>query len=559
MLELLSRDCSGRISKLTLGDRNIVLPELAVVINPGKMIITPAELKKEFGAKLIITNAYLIKRSRLMEDISKRGLHDFLNFDGMIMTDSGAYQTMFGSSINLTNKEIIEFQEKIKPDIGTFLDVTSGDLKYDDAKKTVLETIKRAKECKLLTENSKISWMAPIQGGEHLDLVKKCAKSVGKLDFDAYAIGSIVPKMIRYDFKTVCQQIITAKMNIPSNKPLHAFGLGLPSFMSLAVAIGSDIFDSAAYALYAYDNRYMTNYGTHRLEELIELPCSCPICTKYTVKELIELENSAKVKELARHNLYVTFAELRSIRQAIRDNSLWELVQQRARAHPALLEALQFVLKKYRKYLLGNEPISKKSALRWCGEESKYRPEVLRAKKMVKGVKSKKYFVKKPFGKVPIELKGVYPFGQSIVPDQVEPIGKASNSDIVNKTIEYQFSSKFKTSFSTEVSRKTGRIRRVWKNKKLLGTIRPHDGFFIPTLEGSKYIKMKTVEVPSEILEHVKSGRSLFTKFVERTDDIYPGEEVLIVSDSKPIITGMALLNKKEIKDFKKGVAVKLR
>jgi len=551
MIELLNRDAAGRISKLTIGKRSLILPEIAIVIDPRKMVIEPKQLQKEFGANLLITNAYLIKKY----NVKIKNLHKDFKFDGIIMNDSGAYQAMYGGSVNTTNKEIIKFQEKIRPDIGTFLDVPSRDLPYKEANKTVLETIKRAKEAKRLTKNSKLLWAAPIQGGEHLDLVKKCAKALSKLDFDIYPVGSIVPKMVRYDFKTVCDQIITAKQNVPADKPLHAFGLGLPSFMSLAVACGADIFDSAAYALYAYDDRYMTLEGTKHLNELAELPCTCPVCTNYTAKELKDAKRKDRQKLLARHNLYVTFGELRTIRQAIRENNLFELVQQRCRAHPKLLEAFIHVITKHKKYFSDNDPITKKSALFWS-QESEFRPEVVRAKEKIKQMKYKKYFNKQPFGKVPVGLKNIYPFSQSITPDN--PKVRAPADLIFSQTVEYLYG-KTKIKPKVEVSRKTGRTRRAFYKGRLIGTFRPSDGMFLPTMDGAKHLKLKKVFVNKDAAEYAVKGKSVFAKFVKKTDNIIPGEEVAVYYNKKLLAVGRALMNSKEMKDFNRGAAIKIR
>ena len=559
MFELKERDAAGRISKWTVNKREVTLPEIAIVINPGKMLISPSELQKEFRHDLIITNAYIIQKSELKSKIQKQGLHKFFKFSGTIMTDSGAYQAMYGRELPITNKDIIKFQEKIKPDIGTFLDVPSRDLQLREAKKTVLETTKRAKECKSLTKNSKLLWSAPIQGGEHLALVKRSAQQLAKLNFDIYPVGSIVPKMMRYDFKTVCEQIITAKMFLPSNKPVHAFGLGLPSFMSLAVAIGADVFDSAAYALYAYDDRYMTLEGTHSLEELSELPCSCPVCSKHTAKEIKTADRLERQNLLARHNLYVTLSEIKTIRQAIRENNLWELVQQRARAHPRLLEALSFVLKKYKKYFLENDPVSKKSAFFYLGEESKHRPEIIRAVEKLKKIKTKRFFKKEPFGKIPSGLKNFYPFSQSIIPEHRDSKIRIKSSEIFSKSIEYQFK-KTRIKPNLDVSRKTGRIRRAFHKNKLLGTFRPSDGFFLPSIYGAGLIKMKKVFVDKYAAEYIKKGKSLFAKFITKTDkDIFPGEEVSIYHKRKLLAVGKALLNSKEMKEFQRGTPVKIR
>ncbi|NIM45993.1 MAG: tRNA-guanine transglycosylase, partial [Nitrososphaeria archaeon] len=61
-------------------------------------------------------------------------------------------------------------------------------------------------------------------------------------------------------FDLLVDMILTSKMNLPPNRPLHLFGAGHPLMFSLAVAMGCDLFDSAAYSIYAKENRYMTEY-----------------------------------------------------------------------------------------------------------------------------------------------------------------------------------------------------------------------------------------------------------------------------------------------------------
>lgn len=95
-----------------------------------------------------------------------------------------------------------------------------------------------------------------------------------------------------------------------------------------------------------------------------------------------------------------------------------------------------------------------------------------------------------------------------------------------------------------------------------MGTIRAEDGFFIPSVKGAGLLKkhMKKVVIKDpEVVTLIKRGKSVFAKFVSKADDILPGEEVA-VSDGKNIIAvGQALLNSKEIKEFERGVAVKVR
>ena len=92
------------------------------------------------------TNAYIIQKN-FKEAAAEKGLHDFLNFNGSIMTDSGAYQLLIYKGIETIPREIVHFQEEINTDIATILDIPTGwgvSKKY--ARYTVNETIKRAKK-----------------------------------------------------------------------------------------------------------------------------------------------------------------------------------------------------------------------------------------------------------------------------------------------------------------------------------------------------------------------------------------------------------------------------
>ena len=71
------------------------------------------------------------------------------------------------------------------------------------------------------------------------------------------------------------------------------------------------------------------------------MPCSCEVCTKYTPDDLRAMPKEKRRDLIAQHNLHVSFAELRLIGQAIYEGSLMELVEERCRAHPALLEAVR--------------------------------------------------------------------------------------------------------------------------------------------------------------------------------------------------------------------------
>lgn len=377
VFEIEERDIMGRTGTIHTKTGRIRTPVLLPVINPMKRTISPEELEREFRCDAIITNAYILHKN-LRDEAIKKSIHKLFDFSKSIMTDSGAYQLLVYGQVDVSSSEIITFQEKIDSDIAVILDVpTGGSASYRHARDTVMETIRRAKESETIRTKEGLLWVGPVQGGTNLDLVQLCAEEMGKLDFDIHAIGSPTQLMEQYRFDLIVELIMSAKMNLPLQRPVHLFGAGHPMMFSLAVMLGCDIFDSAAYALYAAEGRYMTNHGTVRIRNLKEPICVCPVCRRMDPQEINQLPPNEREIVISRHNLYVSLNEIRKIRQAIYDGRLWEFVEMRVRAHPKLLQSL-YGLKKYSKYLERFTPLIKKRGIFYCGKTSLSRPETIR-------------------------------------------------------------------------------------------------------------------------------------------------------------------------------------
>jgi 7-cyano-7-deazaguanine tRNA-ribosyltransferase len=374
--ETKEKDLLARIGKLKTKSGTVETPLLFPVINPHIQLVPPQKLKDDFGFEAVITNAYILKK-RFQNTPIREGLHQFLGFDGAVMTDSGAYQILVYGEVDVGQAEIVAYQERIGSDIATILDIPTGwKVTKEQAAKTVTETLRRAKSFFKTKTRDDILWVGPVQGGRHLDLVARSAVAMGKLPFQIHALGSPTEVMENYRFDVLVDMIMTAKMKLPIERPLHLFGAGHPMMFSLAVALGCDFFDSAAYALYARENRYMTENGTWRLSELDYFPCQCPKCTSETPKEVMSESPKARETFLAEHNLYVCKAELNRIKQAIRDGRLWEHLEMRAHAHPALLTAIK-KLKNYGDFIEKHSPTAKRSGLFFFNSVGLARPEVI--------------------------------------------------------------------------------------------------------------------------------------------------------------------------------------
>ncbi|RLG57666.1 MAG: tRNA guanosine(15) transglycosylase TgtA [Hadesarchaea archaeon] len=446
IFEILHRDGLGRIGKLTTAHGKVTTPTLMPVIDPSNVIMTPTEIRQEVGAELMMTNAYLIKK-RYGGEAVENGVHGILGYNGPIMTDSGGYQILRYGSVETSPEDIVRYQDAISPDIATILDVPTGaHTTRKKAEETVQITTERAREAIRLRSNQRVMWCGPVQGGLFCDLVAKSAREIGKLDYHIHAIGSPVELLEEYRYAELVDLVMTAKQNLPLSRPIHLFGAGHPMMLALAVAMGCDLFDSAAYVLYAREGRYLTPEGTFHLEKLSYFPCECPVCVKNSPEKVRELSEEKRVRFLATHNLHVTFGELRRIRESIIEGKLWEHVQVRCRSHPLLLEGFRRLLR-YSSFIERFDPVTKKSAFYYSGGESAMRPEVLRHSrrleerysppplpvlailpafdrerpKLPEPERTHLVRVIPPFGAIPEELDEVYPLGQLQVPKELDP------------------------------------------------------------------------------------------------------------------------------------------
>lgn len=376
--EIHERDLAGRIGVLKTKTATIETPALFPVVNHVKSLV-PIKTISRIGYQQIIANAYLISKHSKRTAIRK-GIHRLLGFGGAIMTDSGAYQILSHGHVEVEPSEIIRFQEAIGSDIAVILDIpTPSNASRNEAEESVEITIERAKQSIKQRKRKDILWSGPVQGGNHTDLVEKSAQAMAKLPFDIYAIGSPTTIMEQYQYSNLVDLVTTAKRHLPLQTPVHLFGAGHPAMFALAVAMGCDLFDSAAYALYARDGRYLTADGTLHLEDLGDLPCECPICVNTTPKDLTGLDEQRREQSLAEHNLYVSIREVKQIKQAIRRGTLWELLRMRCTTHPRLWEGF-LRLTQYAEELEKTDPLPTphQAGITFVGPQDLSRPEVLR-------------------------------------------------------------------------------------------------------------------------------------------------------------------------------------
>ncbi len=388
MFEISKTDLAGRIGTLYTNHGKIETPAFVPVIHPVKQTI-PSKKIKEIGFDLVITNAYITRNSYGDEAI-KRGIHDIIDFDSAVMTDSGGYQVLEYGDVEVSPPEMANFEKGILTDFAIPLDKPTGfGLPLKKAEAYVKHTLKVSKQTLEDSEDNGQIWIGPIQGGEHFELVAKSTKSLVKIGFQMLALGSPVEFMESYEYRLLAQMIVAAKKQMPHSIPLHLFGAGHPLTIPFAIALGCDTFDSASYMLYAKKLRYMTDDGTRYLKDITIFPCNCEICSKYTPDEFRQLDETEKINQLAIHNLYAIKLEVDRVKQAIHEGRLWEYVIKKARAHPKLFEMIEVMTENYEFLGLGT-PKFKEKAIFLFDRYDQFRPEVQAFHNIVREFKSKK-------------------------------------------------------------------------------------------------------------------------------------------------------------------------
>ena len=238
--EVVALDGRARIGKLHTEHGILETPALLPVINPNIRTIEPREMWDRYGIGALITNSYIIwKHDNLREKALNAGVHELIDFPGVIMTDSGTFQSYVYGDVEVGVEEIVKFQKNIGVDIATMLDVfTRPDMTKQEVEQAVDDTIARAKSS--ITCAGETMLNGPIQGGTFKDLREKSAVGMGNYDFAIHPIGGIVPIMEQHMYKDLVKIMLSSIPHLPSSRPRHMFGCGHPMLFPMLVALGAD-------------------------------------------------------------------------------------------------------------------------------------------------------------------------------------------------------------------------------------------------------------------------------------------------------------------------------
>ncbi len=618
--ELLERDGLARLGRLHTPHGTLETPALLPVVHPDpeRQSCRPSEMARRWGVRGVITSSYITWRTPPLRLVAERdGIHRLIDFDGVVMTDSGAFQQHAYGSVEVGADEILDFQNRIGSDIATVLDVfTEPESTYDEAAAALAATDARARAARAARPGL---LAVPVQGGAHADLRARSAARASALG-DVLAVGGVVPLLEQYRFPELARALVAARPALAPEAAVHLFGTGHPMTFAFAALFGVDLFDSSAYHKFARRGKLLFPDGTVDVDGLRERTCHCALCAEHPLNEVAGWPAAPREAALARHNLLVSMEEVGRVRQAIRDGTLWELAERRAVGHPALRAGLG-VAAASTELFWATEPESRRAFREtgpWSGSRpavtifqariAEYRaahgpalplPRVPLREEYLRHVplarpdgRPLEWDAEGPLGPVPVELTELYPVGPYLGVDEFEPPRsslraaelrgqlRAAHPELdferdwsaawtqrqVVRLLEWAYGPAVADSLAPELSversRRTGRLRRL-RHRDAIAFVFGNDARPRPTLIGGALLNARLppgrgrVVVAPDAAPFVREGRSLFAKFVEGADPaLAPGASALLVGrDGMLIAVGRLLLAPAEMLRFRRGVA----
>ena len=262
-----SKNSSARVGVIKTQHGNIETPFFMPIATYGAVKTQSSNEIKQLPSKILLSNTYHLYIRPGTEILEKAGgLHKFMNWNGIILTDSGGYQVyslqgmrkisndgvtfqshLDGSKHHFTPEKVVDIQRSIGSDIMMMLDVCPpGDAdkaKWIEALNLTTKWAKRAKrhfdETEPLYNHNQI--ISPIvQGGTDLELRKQSALELMGIDCAMYAIGGLAVGEPKHEMLKVVNFLDTI---LPKNKPRYLMGVGTPADLIENILNGVDMFD----------------------------------------------------------------------------------------------------------------------------------------------------------------------------------------------------------------------------------------------------------------------------------------------------------------------------
>jgi len=347
---LAGRSGQARAGSFTTPHGAFATPAFMPVGTHGAVKAMTPEQVRATGAGIVLANTYhlsLRPGERLVEKLG--GLHDFMRWDGPILTDSGGFQVFSlpkveirdagvrfknevdGSIVDLTPERSIEIQNALGADIiMAFDECTPYPADEKLARTGVRRTLSWIERCLSAHGRAKEQALFGIvQGSTYPHLRESCAQSLVALDLPGYAIGGV---SVGEGHELLCRITEHTAPLLPEDRPRYLMGVGLPEDLLAAIGYGIDLFDCVIPTRYARSATVFTVRGRIRLTHRryrrdgypIDPSCDCAACaggfTRAYLHHLFAANEILSAILASIHNVHFYQRLVREAREAICEN-----------------------------------------------------------------------------------------------------------------------------------------------------------------------------------------------------------------------------------------------
>ncbi|VAX09605.1 Queuine tRNA-ribosyltransferase [hydrothermal vent metagenome] len=374
--ELLNTDGIARRGELSFDRGTVQTPAFMPVGTYGTVkAMTPEELR-ELGAEIILGNTFHLMLRPGTEIIAAHGdLHEFMHWDGPILTDSGGFQVWslgaeaqqregghsgassggkltaakiteegvhFRSPINgdkifLGPEESMQVQRELGADIVMIFDeCTPYPATEEQARQSMELSLRWAARCKSAHADNPSALFGIVQGGMYPELRNESLAGLANIGFDGYAIGGLSVGEPKEEMHKVLDQL---QSQLPVDRPRYLMGVGTPEDLVEGVRRGIDMFDCVMPTRNARNGYLFTSTGMLRIRNArhahdtgpLDAHCGCYTCKNYSRSYLRHLDRAGEIlgaRLNTIHNLHYYQIVMQGLRVAISENRLQTFVQE---------------------------------------------------------------------------------------------------------------------------------------------------------------------------------------------------------------------------------------
>ncbi|MGH8372867.1 MAG: tRNA guanosine(34) transglycosylase Tgt [Gammaproteobacteria bacterium] len=364
--ELLATSGAARRARMTFDRGTVETPAFMPVGTYGTVkSMTPEELR-EVGAEIILGNTFHLMLRPGTEIVRAHGdLHDFMHWDGPILTDSGGFQVFSLAELRKITEEGVSFQSPVNGDkvflspedsirvqhelgadiIMVFDECTPYPADESIARSSMELSLRWAGRCKGAHGTHPSALFGIVQGGMYPELRAASLAGLVQIGFDGYALGGLSVGESEAERLQVLDAIAP---QLPADRPRYLMGVGTPQDLVAAVGRGMDMFDCVMPTRNARNGHLFTNQGVLRIRNStyqsdtrpIDEQCACYTCRHYSRAYLRHLDKCGEIlapRLMTIHNLYYYQSLMRAMRTAIEERCFEAFVVDfEARQQPAV-------------------------------------------------------------------------------------------------------------------------------------------------------------------------------------------------------------------------------